>query len=115
MTTLGETFLPTIMDQSSHEEGNVFCMRHLNLWNSSLHQGDGVKKAEAIRVDPLLEGSLVHQATQHEMGDEQCVDFLDDPNGLVAAQRVIDEPLMDVSLINRDLNLPPFVVGDHHF
>ncbi len=27
MTTLRETFLPTIMDQPSHQEGNVFCMR----------------------------------------------------------------------------------------
>ncbi len=87
----------------------------LNLWNSSLHQGDGVKKAEAIRVDPLLEGSLVHQATQNERGDEQRVDCLDAPNGLVAAQRMIDEPVIDVSLINSDFNLPPFVVGGHHF
>ena len=49
------------------------------------------------------------------MGDEQRIDFLDDPNRLFAAQGVIDQPLMSVYLIDGDLDLPTFVVGNHQF
>jgi len=61
----------------------------------------------------LFEGRLMHQAAQHKMGNEQRVDCLDDSNGLFAAQRVMDESLMDVELIDREFNLPAFVGGGY--
>jgi hypothetical protein len=74
---------------------------HLELWNSSVHDLDRMSKTQTIRVDASLKSGLLHQAAQAVISEHQRIQFLDHCGGFLAAERMTNQALMRIRLVNR--------------
>ena len=68
-------------------------------------------EAEAVWVNAVVQGGVIHHGADREMREEQAIELLDDLAGMLAAERTRVRPLVDLDLIERGLDFPPLMVG----
>ena len=89
--------------ESLPQIGQELARSHLEFSNGITQDFQGMHEADAIRVEFMLVGGLLHQGTDCVMGDEQGIEFLDHTDGLEAAQGAagMDAPLRAVPRMRR--------------
>ena len=93
------------------KKGETIRRRALSARDGAAQDAQGAGEAEAVWVDPVAQGGLIHHGANREMCEQQPVDFLDDLAGMLAAERTGMCPLVDLDLIQGGFDLPPLMVG----
>lgn len=84
---------------------------NLELVDFPSHNANGIREAEPFRVDPLLQGGLMHKEPNDVMGQKDAVHLLNYPCGFFATQRpMVVHALVRVHFIDHELNFPPLMV-----
>src|SRR6266487_1911784 len=107
--TKGADFLEHVLD---HVLSTLF-LDQAQRKATILHQTDRVGKTDAARSQPLWLGRPQHQPAQQGMGQQQRVEFLDDPIGSLRTQGAGREPQMRIDFIKDQFHLPT-LVREHH-
>jgi len=83
----------------------------LEVVDSDPNEFDTAQEAQTGGSGSRLSGCLGHVGLDGVVGDEEAVGLLDHADGFLALQGVLDEALVGVDLVDRDLDLPALMIG----